>query len=62
MNDTAPNVSTVFKDLHKTWLLFMIFAVMVREAVSAMGKPSGINATATVTMSAVKIPLAKDSF
>lgn len=51
ITDTAPKVSTVFNDLHRTWLLFIIFAVMVNEAVSAIGKPSGMKATATVTIS-----------
>jgi hypothetical protein len=56
MTETDPRVSTVFKDLHRTWLLFIILAVIVSEAVSAIGKPSGIKAIATVTMSTIKPP------
>ena len=54
MTETEPRVSTVFKDLHNTWLLFIILAVIVKEAVKAIGKPSGTKATATVTISTIK--------
>jgi hypothetical protein len=47
MTETAPSVSTVLRDLQRTWLLFMMFAVMVNEAVRAIGNPSGMKATAT---------------
>jgi hypothetical protein len=50
MSDTAPRVSTVFNDLQRILLFFMIFAVIVRLAVRAIGRPSGTNAIATVTM------------
>ncbi len=53
MTETDPKVSTVFKDLHKIWLLFIILAVIVKEAVKAIGRPSGTKATATVTMSTI---------
>jgi hypothetical protein len=53
ITDTAPNVSTVLSDLHNTWLRLIIFAVIVSEAVSAMRRPSGTKATATVTMSMI---------
>jgi hypothetical protein len=54
MIETQPRVSTVFKDLHKIWLLFIMLAVIVKEAVKAIGRPSGTKATATVTMSTIK--------
>lgn len=38
---TEPSVSTVLRDLQRILFLRMIFAVMVKDAVSAMGRPSG---------------------
>ena len=55
ITETAPNVSTVFKDLHKILFLLMRFAVMVRLAVKAIGKPSGIKAIATLTQSTINV-------
>lgn len=49
MTDTEPRVSTVFSDLHKTFCFRIRFAVIVNPAVRAIGKPSGINAMATLT-------------
>ena len=55
MTETAPRVSTVFKDLHKILFLRIKFAVMVRLAVKAIGKPSGMKATITETQSTIKV-------
>ena len=52
--DTAPNVSTVFSDLQRILFCRMMFAVIVKLAVNAIGSPSGINATATVTMTTIR--------
>ena len=49
MTLTEPRVSTVFRDLHRILFFRMRLAVMVREAVSAMGSPSGMKAIATET-------------
>lgn len=51
MTDTAPSVSTVFRDLQRILFFRMILAVMVKLAVNAMGRPSGMKATATLTQS-----------
>lgn len=55
MTDTAPNVSTVFNDLHKILFFFMRFAQMVKLAVRAIGSPSGMNAIATLTQSTIRV-------
>ena len=55
MTDTAPNVSTVFSDLHKILFFFMRFAQMVKLAVRAIGSPSGINAIAILTQSIISV-------
>ena len=55
MTETAPNVSTVFKDLHNTLFFFIRFAQMVRLAVKAIGSPSRMNAIATLTQSTIKV-------
>jgi hypothetical protein len=52
---TEPRVSTVFKDLQRILFLRMMFAVMVKEAVKAIGRPSGIKAMATETQSTIKV-------
>jgi hypothetical protein len=52
---TAPSVSTVFNDLQSILFFRMRFAVMVREAVNAMGRPSGMNAIATDTQSTIRV-------
>lgn len=55
ITETAPNVSTVFKDLHRILFLLMRLAVMVKFAVKAIGKPSGIKAIATLTQSTIRV-------
>jgi hypothetical protein len=42
MTVTEPKVSTVLSDLQRTLFFFMMFAVIVKLAVTAMGRPSGI--------------------
>jgi hypothetical protein len=54
MTLTAPKVSTVFNDLHKILFLRMILAVIVKDAVNAMGRPSGMKAIATETQSTMR--------
>jgi hypothetical protein len=55
MTDTAPRVSTVFKDLQRILFLRMRLAVMVRLAVKAIGRPSGMKAIATLTQSTIRV-------
>jgi hypothetical protein len=55
MTLTDPSVSTVFKDLQRILFLRMRFAVIVREAVNAIGRPSGMNAIATETQSTISV-------
>jgi hypothetical protein len=55
MTDTAPRVSTVFKDLQRILFLRIRLAVMVRLAVKAIGRPSGIKAIATLTQSTIRV-------
>jgi hypothetical protein len=55
MTDTAPSVSTVFKDLQRILFLRMRLAVMVRLAVKAIGRPSGMKAIATLTQSTIRV-------
>jgi hypothetical protein len=71
MTLTHPRVSTVLSDLHKILLLLIIPAVIVRLngviacynrgvkrlylAVTAIGKPSGMKATATLTQSTMSV-------
>jgi hypothetical protein len=52
---TEPRVSTVLRDLHRILFFFMMLAVIVRLAVTAIGRPSGMKATATLTQSTIKI-------
>lgn len=52
---TAPRVSTVFRDLQRILFLRMRLAVIVRDAVNAMGSPSGIKAIATETQSTINV-------
>jgi hypothetical protein len=52
---TEPKVSTVLSDLQRILFFFMICAVIVKLAVTAMGKPSGMNATATLTQSTMSV-------
>jgi hypothetical protein len=53
MTLTDPRVSTVFSDLQRILFLRMIFAVIVNDAVKAIGRPSGMNAIATETQSTI---------
>lgn len=55
MTETEPRVSTVFRDLHRTLCFRIRFAVIVRPAVNAIGKPSGMNAMATLTQSTIRV-------
>ena len=55
MTDTAPSVSTVLRDLHSTLFLRIMFALMVRLAVRATGRPSGMKATATETQATIRV-------
>jgi hypothetical protein len=50
---TDPRVSTVLSDLQRILFFRMIFAVIVRDAVRAIGKPSGMKAIATETQSTI---------
>ncbi len=52
---TDPKVSTVFNDLQRILFFRMRLAVMVSDAVNAIGRPSGINAIATETQSTIKV-------
>jgi hypothetical protein len=49
MTETEPRVSTVLSDLHRILFFFIRFAVIVRLDVTAIGRPSGIYAMATLT-------------
>lgn len=51
--ETAPNVSTVFKDLQRILFFRMRLAVIVTLAVSARGRPTGMKAIATLTQSTI---------
>jgi len=42
MTDVAPRVSTVFRDLQRILFFFMMSAMIVKLAVTDIGKPSGI--------------------
>jgi hypothetical protein len=55
ITETAPKVSTVFNDLQRILFLRIIFAVIVRLAVTAIGRPTGRNAIATLTMSTINV-------
>jgi hypothetical protein len=52
---TDPRVSTVFRDLQRILFCRITFAVMVKEAVRAIGRPSGINAIATETQLTINV-------
>jgi hypothetical protein len=49
MTETDPNVSTVFNDLQRILFFFMMLATTVKLVVMAIGKPSGMKATAQET-------------
>jgi hypothetical protein len=55
MTDTAPSVSTVFSDLHKILFFLIKLAVIVKLAVKAIGRPSGMKAIATLTQSTINV-------
>lgn len=55
ITDTAPRVSTVFKDLQRILFLRMRLAVIVRLADKAIGRPSGMKAIATLTQSTIRV-------
>lgn len=55
MTDTAPRVSTVLRDLQRTLFFRIILALIVRLAVNATGRPSGMKATATETQSTMSV-------
>ena len=51
----ALRVSTVFKDLHRILFFLIIFAVIVKLAVRAIGSPSEMKAMATLTQSTINV-------
>jgi len=53
-SDTEPSVSTVASDLQRMLLFFMEYAVIVRHVARAIGRPSGMKATATLTQSTMR--------
>jgi hypothetical protein len=55
ITDTAPKVSTVFSDLQRTLFLLITFAVIVKQAVTAIGRPTGRKAIAIVTRSTIYV-------
>lgn len=55
MTDTVPRVSTVFSDLQRILFFFIMFAAMVRLAVVATGRPSGMKAMATETQEMIRL-------
>lgn len=52
---TDPRVSTVFNDLQRILFWRMMLAVIVKEAVKAIGRPSGMKAIATETQSTIRV-------
>ena len=54
MTETDPRVSTVFSDLQRILFFFIMLATTVKLVVMAMGRPSGINATAQETQLTIK--------
>lgn len=52
---TEPRVSTVFNDLHRILFRRIMFAVIVNDAVKAIGRPSGMKAMATDTQSTISV-------
>lgn len=55
INVTEPSVSTVARDLQRILFFFITAAVMVRQVVRVIGRPSGMNATATLTQLTINI-------
>jgi hypothetical protein len=54
MTETDPKVSTVFRDLQRILFFLMMLATTVKLVVIAMGRPSGMNATAQETQLTIK--------
>ena len=54
MTETEPRVSTVFSDLHRILFLLIMFATIVKLVVSAIGRPSGMKATAHETQLTIR--------
>jgi hypothetical protein len=54
ITETDPRVSTVFKDLQRILFFLMMFATIVKLVVNAIGRPSGMNATAADTQLTIK--------
>lgn len=54
MTETVPRVSTVLSDLHRILFFFIMLAAMVRLAVVATGRPSGMKAMATETQEMIR--------
>lgn len=55
ITSTDPSVSTVGSDLTSTFCFDICFATIVRVIVTAIGRPSGMNAT-TIPKQVLKIP------
>jgi hypothetical protein len=54
MIETDPKVSTVFNDLQRIMFFLMMLATTVKLVVMAIGRPSGMNATAQDTQLTIK--------
>jgi hypothetical protein len=54
MTETEPRVSTVFNDLQRILFFLIILATMVKLVVSAIGRPSGMKATAAETQLTIR--------
>ena len=55
MTLTAPRVSTVFRDLQRILFLRMRLALIVNDAVSAIGSPSGMKVIVIETQSTINV-------
>lgn len=55
ITETDPKVSTVFNDLQRILFFLIMLALIVRLAVKATGRPSGMKATATDTQSTMRV-------
>ena len=54
ITETAPRVSTVLSDLQRILFFLMMLATIVKLVVKAMGKPSGMKATAQLTHDTIR--------
>jgi hypothetical protein len=54
MTETAPRVSTVLSDLQRILFFLMMLATIVKLVVKAIGRPSGMKATAQLTQSTMR--------